>query len=111
MKPIDLGRKMGTIAEPIQVKREEKVYPTLWIDENEGELELPDAGTMTISFVVTEKTERESDGKKTCSYRLEVRSIDGLEEDEGDEPDETTESEVDKAVANYTKTTTVSKKS
>ena len=104
MKPIDLGRKMGVPAEPISVKRDEKVYPTLWIDEAEGsELELPDSGTMTISFVVKEKTERETEEGKTCSYRLEVRSIDGVEQDETDEPEETTEREFDKAVTTYSR--------
>jgi hypothetical protein len=104
MKSIDLGRKMDTLAEPISPKKTEKVYPTLWIDEAEGELELPDSGTMTISFVMKEKTERETENGKTCSYRLEVRSIDDLKEDESSEPEENTERNMDKAVASYKKT-------
>jgi hypothetical protein len=107
MKPIDLGREgMGGCCPAQPIERNEKHYPSLWLEGGE-ELDLPASGTMTISFKVMEKTERtDSDGDESYSCRLEVRSIEDISPDETDEPEDTTESDFDKAVTTYTRKTT-----
>lgn len=52
-------------------------FPSLYIDRAPEELQgLPDEGTATIKFRVTERTEREqADGSKKHRLELEVQSI------------------------------------
>lgn len=56
----------------------EKYYPTLYIsDIPSGDLDLPDAGTMTIRFRIRSETENKKSEK--CSYEIEVLSIESVE--------------------------------
>jgi hypothetical protein len=61
-----------------------KYFPTFRYSGKE--LDLPDEGEMTIRFKVVERTESERDGKKTCSYTIEVQSIEDVEEESDDSP-------------------------
>lgn len=54
---------------------QKKFYPSLYISDLSEKLELPDSGTATVTFKVVERRETERDGKKTCSYDLEIQDM------------------------------------
>jgi hypothetical protein len=72
--PIDLGRKSGLApAEPF--KPSEKHYPTIYLDDVAGEIDLPDDGVMTVRFHKTSETTTDREGVKTQCACLEIREI------------------------------------
>jgi len=81
---IDLNQA-DSIPEVVKATSKEKYYPSFHYS-GEEELDLPDEGEMTVRFRVVERTESERNGKKTCSYTIEVQSIEDVEEENDDSP-------------------------
>jgi hypothetical protein len=86
MKTIDLGTMRpdysimtdapapeGASAESETPKK--KVYPSLYISDLDTKLDLPDSGEAIVKFKVVERRETERDGKKTCSYDIEIHEL------------------------------------
>lgn len=84
MKSINLGNSPTSMAEQIQSapKQNEVYYPTFHFTVKGEEVEIPDAGTMTVTFRRKEKTERECCGQEEYSFCLEIQSIDRVTEKE-----------------------------
>jgi hypothetical protein len=80
----------------------EKYYPSLHL-EWPDDYNLPDSGTMEVTFVKTAETKTTHNGKTRYNVTLEIRSIEevseksGSEEDSDEgEPDESTGDRLDK---------------
>ena len=63
-----------------------KHYPTLHID-CEDDCELPDSGTMEVTFNKTGETKSTHNGKTSHSVTLEIKSIEEVSKKSGDEED------------------------
>ena len=76
---IDLGHKMDFPEGPVMVaapKEEARVhYPSIYIRGGSELKAIPESGTITFRFKRVSKSERESEGKKTCELELECREI------------------------------------
>ena len=91
--PIDLGSKPP--GEPMLAKSspmKEKYYPSLHLEWND-EYDLPDSGTMEVTFVKTGETKTTHNGKTRYTVTLEIKSIEEVSEKEGDEEDKSEKSE------------------
>lgn len=73
--PIDLGRESGPFPTEAVNPSPGKHYPTLYLDDVGGEMDLPDDGVMTVRFHKTSETTTDREGKKTQCVCLEVREI------------------------------------
>jgi hypothetical protein len=81
---IDLEQKDSYPEVASTASENRKYFPSFHYSGKE--LDLPNEGEMTIRFKVTERTESDRHGKKTCSYTLEVQSIEDVEEENDDSP-------------------------
>ena len=74
----DLGQNQASPCCSPSSSSSEKYYPSLYIsDIPSGDLDLPDAGAMTIRYRMRSETENKKSDK--CSYELEVLSIESVE--------------------------------
>lgn len=87
MKSIDLGNSPSEYGMPVSsAPMEHKPnYPMFHFTVSE-EVEVPDSGTMTVTFRRKEKTEREDDRGERYTFCLEIKSIDKITESEEDAP-------------------------
>lgn len=101
--PIDLGSKPpgDPMSYPMKMDRS-KYYPTLHLDWD-NEYDLPDSGTMEVTFNKTSESKSTHNGKTRYSVTLEIKSIEevskksGDDEDAGEsEPDESTGDRLDR---------------
>lgn len=82
--PIDLGKdgdEMGDCCEVPSGEKDKKYYPCIYLEGKEFK-DLPEVGTMVISYKITSKTVSEREDKKRVSVELEVREIKSTEGDE-----------------------------
>jgi hypothetical protein len=88
MKPINLGKPSGCCggpAEPVNMPvNKEMSYPSLYLNLGESEVEIPESGTMTITFSRKEKTERQTKEGEECSYTLDVKEITSISGSKGE---------------------------
>ena len=85
--PIDLGSKpMNEPAGVTTTLSKEKYYPLLHL-EWPDDYDLPDSGTMEVTFVKTGETKTTQNGKTRYNVTLEIKSIEEVSEKEGDEED------------------------
>lgn len=75
-------------------------YPTLHLEfAGEDAVEFPKDGTVTFKYHLASETESDRDGKKRCSYTLEVRKLTDLKGEKDIRPskrDTSTEENLDK---------------
>jgi len=86
--PIDLGSKPPS--EPAGVMMspsKEKYYPSLHL-EWPDDYDLPDSGTMEVTFVKTAETKTTNNGKTRYNVTLEIKTIEEVSEKEGAEEDD-----------------------
>jgi hypothetical protein len=82
----------------------ENRYPQVHLTLPE-DVEIEESGTITFEFRRTEKVERTTDGKTTCSYGLELVKLVGCEceeEEESKSPSKTTEDALDRLLKEIT---------
>lgn len=84
--PIDLGSTSGDLRSPLATSIKEKYYPTLHLDWSE-DYELPESGTMEITFNKTAESKSKHGGKTRYSVTLEIKSIEEVSDKSGDEED------------------------
>lgn len=76
--PIDLGRSMKEMSEPMCPSKDEPHYPSLYL-EWDSDYDLPDSGTMTVKFKkVSESNSKDRDGKKRQNVSLDIMSIESV---------------------------------
>jgi hypothetical protein len=85
--PIDLGMKPPSepMSSPMKMESK-KYYPSLHL-EWPDDYNLPDSGTMEVTFVKTGETKTTQNGKTRYNVTLEIKSIEEVSEKEGDEED------------------------
>jgi hypothetical protein len=81
---------MSIPAAPMPDKDPEKFYPSLYLDaDGESDLaKLPEYGTMTVTFERERLSKNDTDGKKSVSVCLKIKSIDKVKaapEDSGED--------------------------
>ncbi len=81
--PIDLGKTMDmSMPEPCCTHSpKEKHYPSLYLDW-EKDYDLPEEGTMTVTFKRRSMTKSTTEKGVRYSVELEIQSIDEVESDE-----------------------------
>lgn len=83
--PIDLGKSRDeSMPEVSKPEKGRKYYPSLYLTWDE-DYELPDSGTMTITFEKKSESNTKRDGEKSQSVEIEVHSIESVEEGEPDD--------------------------
>lgn len=79
--PIDLGKEIGPMTAPtggygsLGKEGPDMHYPTLYLDNLEGDTDIPDDGTMTVRFHKTSETVTNREGKTDQCCCIEVRQI------------------------------------
>lgn len=103
---VPLGDTPPSVGMDITTTAAEKSYPRVFLTLPE-DVEIEEAGEITFEFRRTEKVERTTDGKTTCSYGLELVRLVGCEceeeeEEERKSPSKATEDALDKLLKEIT---------
>jgi hypothetical protein len=79
---VNLGRPSPDFSSPcgsMSLGKTTTYYPTLWLEPQDQELNLPDSGKAIIEYKVKRRTVTETDGKKRYEASIEVQSIEPME--------------------------------
>jgi len=100
--PIDLGTKPPSEQISKSTTENKKYYPSIHL-EWPDDYDLPESGTMEVTFVKTSETKTIYNGKTRYNVTLEIKSIEEVSEKSGNEedsdegePDESTGDRLDK---------------
>ncbi len=98
---MDLGKSSEGLPSSVEPsKPSEKHYPSLYIDGDETALaDLPESGTMTVTFKRTSHSTHTRDGKTSCNVCLDILSIESVEADDEENETEEPGDALDKAAA------------
>lgn len=76
-----------------------KVYPSIYISDLEDEPDIPDSGEAVIRYKVIEKCETERDGKKTCSYDIEIHEMSPTSKSSSSSKDSDSDDEIERGLS------------
>lgn len=89
-KNIDLAIPSYAGESPTSVSDHKQEYPTLHLEfSGEDAYDFPKDGTVTFQYHLASETESDRNGKKRCSYTLEIRKLSGVKGEKDIRPSKT----------------------